>query len=435
MHESTFDGPAPDSSQQHKKEYVSRRGRRVLGALIIILIIILLLAVVALLQFIRPSDVGDETELGGVMWIRSIYGYGSDISEMIEPASVAVAPEGGDLWVTDQVRYRLVKFDGATGNFLAEFGGNIAQDDLIRYPSNVKVAPDGWMLVAESTYDVVRVYDESGALQQVIDVPKPLSLAINDEMFIIGSQAGFSAYTRDGELLGVVGTRGQDEGQFDGVNGVALDDDNNAYVVDSFNSRISKFDPEGFLVWEVKSGPPGNQAFGSMMSQKDLQKLKDQYPALMQVPMGATIDAAGRLVVVDLLDFSIAAFDTKDGSFLGKWGTYGQADGQFAYPADIQYDEAYDWYIVADSGNRRAQVVRLPGSGGDAEAAMRRLLGGSLRACCLPLLLLLLMVVLWAVLRRRRDERRQDPERGDSPVTVISDDGDDGVGTDDHASQ
>lgn len=421
MSEHSLDMPPSDTSQQSKKEYVSRRGRRTLGALIAILIIILLLSVVALLQLIRPSGVGDDEELGGVTWIRSIYGYGPDVSQMIEPASVAVTPEGGDLWVTDQVRYRLVRFDGATGNFIEEFGGETDRDDLIRYPSNVKVARDGGMIVAESTYDVVRIYDEEGALQRVVEVPSPLSLAINDEMFLVGSQAGFSAYTREGELMGIVGTRGQKEGQFDGVNGVALDDENNAYVVDSFNNRISKFDPEGFLVWEIKSGPPGNQAFGSMMSQKDLEKMKEQYPALMQVPMGATIDAAGRLVVVDLLDFSIAAFDTTDGSFLGKWGAYGQKDGQFAYPADIQYDEDFDWYVVADSGNRRAQVIRLPDSGGGGEAAMRRLLGGPLRACCLPLLLLLIILVLWVVVRRRRAERERAADTGGA-VTVASQD-------------
>lgn len=418
MSDDTPVGPSPVATQEQGKEYVSKRGRRMLTALIAILIAILLLATFLFLQFLVPAGDTDEKELGGVTWVRSIYGYGADVSQMIEPASVAVAPAGGDLWVTDQVRYRLVKFDGATGDFLEEFGGDAANGDQIRYPSNVKVAPDGRLLVAESTYNAVRVYESSGALQQVIDVPSPLSLAVNDEMFIIGAQAGFSAYTLDGELLGIVGTRGQDEGQFDGVNGVALDDDNNAYVVDSFNNRISKFDADGFPVWEIKSGPPGNQAFGSMMDANDLKALEREYPAMMQVPMGATIDAAGRLVVVDLLDFTVAAFDTADGSFLGKWGAYGRRDGQFAYPADIQYDEAYDWYVVADTGNRRAQVIRLPGSGGGQEAAIRRTLGGPLRVCGLPLLVLLLLLVLWAVLSRRWN-RSQEHIRDGQPVTTV----------------
>lgn len=422
MSSTTFEAAPTDLAQERKGEYVSKRGRRLLGGLIIILIIILLLAVALVLQLLNPAGTSDDEELGGVIWIRSIYGYGPDVSQMIEPASVAVTPGGGDLWVTDQSRYRLVKFDGATGDFIAEFDGSTASGDPIRYPSHVKIAPDGWMFVAESTYNTVRVYDESGALQQVVDVPSPLSLAVNDEMFVIGAQAGFSAYSRNGELLGIVGTRGQGEGQFDGVNGVALDDENNAYVVDSFNNRISKFDPEGFLVWEVLSGPPGNQAFGSMMDSGDLAEMADQYPALMQVPMGATIDAAGRLVVADLLDFTIAAFDTKDGSFLGKWGAYGREDGQLAYPADIQYDEGYDWYVVADSGNRRAQVIRLPGSGGSNEAAMRRLLGGPLRACALPLLALLILIALRVFLRLRRDKRQEAVLEGGAPQLALSSD-------------
>jgi len=417
MPANTYDEMVVDAPLPEEKEYVSRRGRRILTALIIILIIILLITTFLLTQLLRPAGIGSADDLGGVTWVRSIYGYGPDISQMVEPASVAIDPAGGELWLSDQVRFRLVKFDGSTGGFVDEMPGDPTSEESFTYPSNIEVAPDGWIYVAESTYNRVSVFDDTGAFVERIEIPSPLSVAANEDMVIIGAQAGFAAYDRDGELIGIIGTRGKAEDQFDMVNGVALDDDSNAYVVDSFNNRISKYDPEGFLLWMTETGRPGNESFGDQMNAEELAALADDFPAMMQVPMGATIDAAGRLVVIDLLDFSIAAFDTEDGSFLGKWGVYGEEDGKFAYPADIEYDPEFDWYVVADSGNRRAQIIRLPESGGDAASAARRLLAGPLRACCVPLVLLLIMLVAWVVLRNRKRHGAATDEQGTDSVT------------------
>ena len=408
MADAAYLEPGLDPSGNAPQEHVSRRGRRSLTALIILLIILLLLATALLYQLLRGPDAPSVEDAGGVTWIRSIYGYGPDISQMIEPASVAVT-DGGTFWVTDGVRGRVLSFNGSTGN-LEEFlqPANLASsEDELRYPSSVAVAPDGWFYVAESTYDRVRVYDESGNLRQTLEVPGPLSVAANNEMALVGAGSGFAAYDRDGSIMGIIGTKGQGEDQFDNVNGVALDEEDNAYVVDSFNNRISKYDGEGFLLWMVETGPPGNQTFGQRPTPEELEELEEQYPPLMQVPMGATLDGSGRLVVVDMLDFSIAAFDTEDGSFLGKWGTYGEADGRFMYPADISYDAAYDWFVVADSGNNRVQVIRLPDSGGERDAPLRRALSGPLRACGFPLLLLLIILTIWVVMRRR-DRSRED---------------------------
>ena len=418
MSESVHEELIAESADKGPGEYVSRRGRRMLAALIVILIIILLLTTLLLTQLLRPAGVPDQGDLGGVTWIRSIYGYGPDVSQMIEPSSAAVAREAGQIWVTDQVRFRLLKFDAGNGNLLQELAGDATRDDTFTYPSRIAIAPDGWIYVTESTYDKVRVFDEDGVQVQSFDIPSPLSVAVNDEMFVVGAQAGFAAYTRDGELMGIIGERGKGEEQFDGVNGVELDDENNAYVIDSFNNRISKYDGEGFLVWMVETGPPGNQSTGGQMDAGELAKFADEYPAMMQVPMGATIDGAGRLIVIDLLDFSIAAFDAEDGSFLGKWGEYGDADGKFAYPADIDYDESHDWFVVADSGNRRAQIIRLPDSGGTAASALRRLLAGPLRACCFPLLLLVILLALWVLVQRRRKRREAQVTEGGVALSI-----------------
>ncbi len=392
---------------QDNKAYVSRRGRRILTALLALLIIILLVAFGLLTQLLGNNDGPEADEIGGVTWIRSIYGYGPDISQMTEPASAAIPSEGGTIWVADQGRFRIVKYD-ANGRYLGVFEGDTANGDKFDYPSRIALAPDGWLYVVQSTYNTVKAYDENGTLRQTLNIPSPMSVAANDEMVVIGAQSGFAAYDREGQLIGIIGVRGIEDDQFDTVNGVALDDENNAYIVDTFNNRISKYDAEGERVWIVETGRPANRA-GSNMDPGDAEKLAEEYPAMMQAPMGATIDGAGRLVVVDLLDFSIAAFDTEDGSVLGKWGTFGREDGKFMYPADIDYDAVHDWFVVSDSGNQRAQIIRVPDSGDSAAAAARRLLSGPLKACLIPLLLLLLVLAVVAVVRalRKRSAQRQ----------------------------
>lgn len=406
MSDGTFEEHVQVLPAKGDEEYVSKRGRRILTAVLILLIIILLVTTFLLTQLLRPPGIPNVDDLAGITWVRSIYGFGPDATQMNEPASVSVLPNGEGFWVTDQVRFRVIKYD-PSGNLIEVFSGDTLNDDVLKFPAEITAAPDGWFYIAEPTHDQVRAYNAEGRLQFILNVPSPLALAANDDRLLIGTTYGVTVYTREGEHVGMVGTRGRGEDQFDGVNGVALDEDNNAYIVDSFNNRISKFDATGRRVWMVNVGPPGNEVGANQMDAEQLTEIAERYPARMQVPMGATIDGAGRLIVIDLLDFSIAAFDTEDGSFIAKWGQHGSEDGKFMYPADIEYDPAHDWFIVADSGNQRAQVIRLPDSGGTAMTALRPMLAGPLMACSLPFAVLLILLAVWA-LRARARRKAQD---------------------------
>lgn len=408
------EAPAPE-----KTKVKSRRGRRLLVTAIILLLILLLITSVVLVGLMRPKGAPHAADLEGVTWIRSIYGFGTAPGEFVDPASAAIDPAGGTFWLADQSRFRAVRFD-ENARLLKVFEGDpdAGPEGKFDFPSRIAIAPDGWMYVVQSTYGNVKVYDENGKFQHVLSVPSPSSIAVSDDMVVVGAVSGFVAFDRAGQLIGFVGERGIGEDQFDTVNGVALDKGDNAYIVDSFNNRISKYNKEGDRLWIVETGPPANRA-GSNMGGTATEENQSKYPAMLQVPMGATIDGAGRLIVIDLLDFSISAFNTEDGTFLGKWGTFGSEDGKFFYPADIDYDPALDWFIVSDSGNQRAQIIRLPDSGGTIQSAARRLLAGPLRACCFPLILILILLVSWVVLRNRKRRREAAEELEDEEQTAL----------------
>ena len=63
------------------------------------------------------------------------------------------------------------------------------------------------------------------------------------------------------------------------------------------------------------------------------------------------MDSAGNVYVVDSFNHRIQKFGP-DGSFLLKWGTMGNRDGEFQFPQEIASDNAGNIYVVETSKNR-----------------------------------------------------------------------------------
>ena len=70
-------------------------------------------------------------------------------------------------------------------------------------------------------------------------------------------------------------------------------------------------------------------------------------------PSGLAFDGDDNLLLVDSMNNRIQKF-TKDGKFLAKWGKPGSGDGEFNMPWDIEIDTSGDLY-VADWRNDRIQ--------------------------------------------------------------------------------
>lgn len=274
------------------------------------------------------------------------------------------------------------------------------------------VGPDGRLYVCDTSANAVRVLDSANRDAGSFGIPAPVSVAVSADRIVVGSLAGFAILDKTGKPLHVIGTRGKGPDQFDYVHGVAIGADGTIYVVDSYNNRLSAWTTDGKKLWMVRTGNPSNSAQmikGSLAVTRsaDVKVTDDK---ALQLPLGLTIDGAGRLVVVDMFDCSLGVFNSKDGSFVGKYGTAGAEDGQFFYPVSVGYDAGRDWFTVADSLSNRVEVVRIPGSarGGIASAAsgaMNRALAGPLRALLLPVALLLLAglaALIVPIARRRR---------------------------------
>jgi hypothetical protein len=255
------------------------------------------------------------------------------------------------------------------------------------------------------------VIDQKGNLQHEILIEEPTSVVAGTDMVVIGGRGGFAAYERDGTFVGAIGgPHGRDLHEFDTVSGLVIDNDDNVYVVDTYNNRMSKHNKEGELIWRNHLGIPANAGItpGREMTAEEIQK---NWPSAMQVPAGLTIDGAGRLCIVDNLDYSIAVFDRETGEFLAKYGSHGMEDGQLYFPNDIAYDHVSDYYVVTEPSWGRLQIISLPGSSASAIAGIGRTFNDLLRSCCWPLLIILLAIAIWAATKRYRRYRDEKEER------------------------
>jgi sugar lactone lactonase YvrE len=113
--------------------------------------------------------------------------------------------------------------------------------------------------------------------------------------------------------------------------GVAVDKENNVYVVDQSTIKLKKISAEGRLLttW-------GNQG-------AEFKGLKS--------PSGVALDSQGDVFVTDAKNCCVLKFD-KTGKFNKKWGTFGPGKLNFSIPLGIAVDSKDDIYIV-DSGNSR----------------------------------------------------------------------------------
>ncbi len=375
------------------------RQRRVLSIALIVLLILIAAVGYYALQFTKAPGAPSAGDIGGIEWVRSIYGWGESPNQLLGAVvDVAVAPDGSIWTVSNKTTVVAFNPDGTTKNVFAfERGGKEGQVGSIE---GLDVGDDGLIYLADFGNDQIHVMDASGRFVRHIKVQRPSEVAVRDGRIAVAAIAGIGVLDTQGNLISQWGSRGAGKDQVDIPHGIAWGADGNVYVSDSQNRRIKAYTPEGRLIYIQPAALEEGTRIG------DFRETSKESTSTLpyQLPAGMTVDAAGRVVLVDPFEFAIIAQDPKTGNVTGRWGEFGRQDGMFAYPTGISYDQVRDYYVVADTANNRLQVVRLPGSGGNVLTTLRRNLTGPIWICAIPLILLLLALVI-AVIRRRNKRR------------------------------
>ena len=136
------------------------------------------------------------------------------------------------------------------------------------------------------------------------------------------------------------GTPGDGDGELNRPSGLAFDQDDRLYVVDSQNHRVQTFGKDGTFLAKWGTHGSGEGEF--------------------DMPWGIAIDAEGAVYVSDWRNDRIQKF-TADGQFLMSFGTPGTGEGEFDRPTGIAVDQDGIIY-VADWRNERLQVFNPDGS-------------------------------------------------------------------------
>jgi hypothetical protein len=139
---------------------------------------------------------------------------------------------------------------------------------------------------------------------------------------------------------------------------VKIDKADNIWVTDKGSDQVVKFDPQGRVV----------MVFGRKQeaADEDTAPLKHPKPPLPPIDgmfrqvTDIAWDTDGNGYISDGYINSRVAKVSKDGEWLGSWGTPGSEPGQFMTPHSIAVDASNNVY-VADRGNRRIQVFDTSG--------------------------------------------------------------------------
>lgn len=318
---------------------------------------------------------------------RFLYAFaGTEADAMTKPTGIGVI--GDRVYVTD-LAWRTIRAYTRDGGYLFSFEAiSDGKSTRLDSPVHIAVASDDTVWVTDRRLKGIYVFDADGKyLRKFVpngDVDfswSPLAITFGPDGNLYVSDVGDSdkhrilVFAPDGRFITEWGRTeqvtiaGDAPGGFLFPNGIAVKGtgaDALVFVSDGNNRRVQVFRPDGSFVRIINTSG---------------------------TPRGLSLDAEGRLWVVDALSHRVDIYTDK-GALLTTFGENGVGAGQFSFPNDIVIDSA-GRALITDRDNNQVQVwgfgvAEIPG--------VTKVDAGNWWIALLPLPLLLLPVLL----RRRR---------------------------------
>jgi len=205
--------------------------------------------------------------------------------------------------------------------------------------------PDKEILFTDSRLNKIFIVSADNKKMNVfndsLDLQQPTGIAYSaatHEVWVVETNAHRIAVLNErGELIKTIGSRGDENGQFNFPTSIWIDKAGDAYVVDAMNFRIEIFNKKGAFV----------SAFGEA----------GDAPGTFARPKGIATDTFGNIYVVDALFNVVQIFD-RSGNFLYNFGKQGREKEEFWMPSGI-YIDSKNFIYIADNYNSRIQIFQL----------------------------------------------------------------------------
>lgn len=219
-------------------------------------------------------------------------------------------------------------------------------------PTGLSIGNDGSILVANTHYYEVLIYNPEGKLIKKIggnkgERPGEFGLvthAIQDSHnnYYISEYGEFDRiqkFSPEGNFIKQWGGHGSEPGQFIRPQKMAIDSDDHIWVTDACNHRIQVFDTDGNLlkIWGKEGSQPGE----------------------LYYPYDIILSPDKTVFICEFGNHRVQRF-THDGQSLGCWGSEGRQEGQLYNPWAIVRDSQGLLYVL-DTNNHRVQTVKIYG--------------------------------------------------------------------------
>lgn len=223
-------------------------------------------------------------------------------------------------------------------------------------PCGLTISQDGLLMVCDTHYFRVLFYTLEGELVEDRTIGGVNGRGPGEFGFVTdvvqdshgnyyvseyGDYDRIQKFTPEGEFVYQWGEHGEEPGQFQRPQGLAIDEHDHLWVADACNNRIQIFDVSGDQPTVIKTwGKPGS----------------DQ--GYLSYPYQLVLDGNGHVFVCEFGNHRIQKF-TLDGISLGTWGGAGRELGQLHQPWAMCRDSTGAFH-VADSYNNRLQRFIFP---------------------------------------------------------------------------
>jgi DNA-binding beta-propeller fold protein YncE len=266
--------------------------------------------------------------------------------DVARPRAIAIDPRTDHLFLVDFTpRMQMYDLDGH------HLGITFRPPDFRNgRPSGLSIDRDGHLIVADSHYHCVRIYNHAGnELKKLGGVSGELpgqfgyvSDCVQDEdgfyyISEFGQNQRITKLDPDGRFVACWGEQGTGPLQFNRVRALALGPDGNLYAADACNHRIQVLTRDGVFVRQF--GVPGSEL------------------GQLQYPYDLAFGPGGDLYVAEYGNHRVQKWST-DGTPLATWGKPGRREGELANPWALAVDQ-YGRIHVVDTENHRVQRVKF----------------------------------------------------------------------------